>query len=192
MRTLKSLVKNASTVWFYCANEELQKQFLKQAETEGFLALNGQKPTELFCQHFYGINDDMTMGYLSNMIWCLTFRTGKDTHVRVDYEKYICGEEDFSCHKTKLKCVRYSEWNKIAYSTIDSNEFNNLCNTFIEGHSFEEYQAYIYRYLMESPWHYSPELAVQRIQEETEYITQCYNEKTSVSDCAIEVGFSCG
>lgn len=192
MRTLKSLIENNETVWFYCATPNLQEHFLKQAEDEGFRALNGQKPTELFNQYFYGINDDMTMGYLSNMIWCLTFRTGNDPHFRVDYEKYIAEEDDYICTRTYLKCVRYSEWNKISYTTLNSKEFEKLCETFIEGQSYEEYQAYIYRYLMESSWHYTPEQAVQRIQDESEYISKCYNEKVSVSDCAVEVGYSCG
>ena len=192
MHTLKSLIENNETVWFYCANEELQKQFLKQSEEEGFLALNGQKPTELFNQHFYGINDDMTMGYLSNMIWCLTFQTGKDSHLRIDYGKYIADEEDYICHETPLKRVRYTDWNKISYATLDSEEFEKLCESFIDDQSFEEYQAYVYRFLIESSWHYTPEQAVQRIKDEADYISQCYSDRISVSDCAVEVGYSCG
>lgn len=192
MRLLKDLIENNSTVWFYCESKDSQEKFLKQAETEGFLALNGQKPTELFHQHLYGINDDMTMGYLSNMIWCLTFQTGKDEHVRIDYEKYVAEEEDYICHDTRLKRVRFSDWNKISYVTLDSNEFDKQCEVFIEGQSFEDYQAYIYRFLMESPWHYSPECAVKRMEIESEYISQCYIEKVSVAECAVEVGYSCG
>jgi len=192
MRTLKSLIEHNETVWFYCATKNLQRGFLKQAEDEGFLALNGQKPTELFDQYLYGINDDMTMGYLSNMIWCLTFQTGKDTHVRVDYEKYISDEEDYICHETPLRRVRYTDWNKLSYRTLDSVEFEKQCDSFIAGQTFEEYQAYIYRFLMESSWHYAPEQAVERMKDEADWISQCYANKVPVSDCAIEVGYCCG
>ena len=192
MRLLKDLITNYSKVWIYCENEGSQEKFLKQAEEEGFLALNGQQPTELFHHHLYSINDDMTMGYLSNMIWCMTFQTGMDKHVRIDYEKYISDDEDYICHNTHLKRVRFSDWNKLSYATLDSDEFDKQCDTFIEGQSFEEYQAYIYRFLMESSWHYSPEQAVNRIEDEMDFITKCYIEKDPVSECAIEVGFSCG
>ena len=192
MRLLKDLIKNNSTVWVYCESEDTQDQFLQQAESEGFLALNGQKPTELFHQHLYGINDDMTMGYLSNMIWCLTFQTGKDEHVRIDYEKYLADEEDYVCHDTKLKRVRFSDWNKLSYATLDSTEFDKQCNTFIEGQTLEEYQAYIYRFLMESSWHYTPEQAVKLMEEESDYISKCYSEKVPIVDCAVDVGYTCG
>ncbi len=192
MHLLKNLIENNSTIWVYCESEDSQKEFLKQAEDEGFLALNGQKPTELYHQYLYGINDDMTMGYLSNMIWCLTFQAGNDKHVRIDYKKYISGREDYICHSTRLKRVSFSEWNKLSYITINSTEFDKQCCTFIEGQTFEEYQAYIYRFLMESSWHYKPEQAVERIEEESDYISKCYNEKVPVSECAVEVGFCCG
>lgn len=192
MRLLRDLIRDNSTVWFYCESEDLQAAFLAQAEAEGFLTLNGHKPSELFHQYFYGINDDLTMGYLSNMIWCMTFQTGLDQHVRIDYGKYISDEEDYICHETHLKRVRFSDWNKLSYVTLDSNEFDKQCDAFIEGQTFEEYQAYIYRFLMESDWHYSPERAAKRIEDDMDYISKCYSEKVPVADCAIEVGYSCG
>ena len=118
MRLLKELLKNNSTVWIYCESEALQKHFLKQAEAEGFLSINGQVPSQLFHHQLYGISDDMTVGYLAAMIWSLTFQTGKDDHVRVDYSKYISDDEDYYCHSTKLKRIDYSDWNQLAYSTV--------------------------------------------------------------------------
>ena len=192
MHTLKSLIENHETVWFYCATKNLQRGFLEQAENEGFVTLNGQKPTELFDQYFYGINDDMSMGYLSNMIWCLTFQTGGDTHVRVDYEKYITDEDDYICHESPLRRIRYTDWNKLAYRTLDSDEFEKQCENFIVGQTYEEYQAYVYRFLMESSWHYTPEQAVERMKDAAEWISQCYQDKVAVVHCAVEVGYSCG
>lgn len=112
MRTLKALVEENENVWIYCKDEPLQVRFLEQLEEEGFLALNGQKPTELFHHQLYGINDDMTMGYLAVMIWWMTFKD-EDTHIRVDYEKYISGEEDYFCHTPHLEKVGQTEWKKL-------------------------------------------------------------------------------
>ena len=193
MHTLRSLIEENEVVWVYCKNKELAKQFLSQCETEGFWTLNNQKPTTLFLHKFYGVFDNLTMGYLSNMIWCLTFRTGQDEHVRIDYEKFISDEENYICHKTNTRRVDYSDWNLIAYSNgLNHKEFYDLCEHFIDGQSFEEYCAYTYRYLIESSWHYSPEQAIQRMEWEEYYITQSYFRKESVSNCSIEVGYGCG
>jgi len=101
MRTLKELAIEYGNVWFYCRNEELQIRFLKQLEEEGFLALNGQKPTELFHHTLYGISDDLTMGYLSGMIWCLSAKNLEDKHIRIDYQKYLEDDEDIFYHMSE-------------------------------------------------------------------------------------------
>lgn len=104
MRQLKELLKIKDRAWIYCENEELQKQFLAQAEEEGFLALDGECPTKLSLHPLYGIHEDMTMGYLSIMIWHLSFpENGADPYFRVDYKKYISGEEDYICHTPQFK-----------------------------------------------------------------------------------------
>lgn len=97
MRLLSILIKDNDCVWIYCRTEALAERFLKQCEDEGFRALNGQNPASLFSHNLYGINDDMTMGYLSGMIWSLTARNSDDKHVRVDYEKFISDEDDYTC-----------------------------------------------------------------------------------------------
>lgn len=91
MFLLKDLIDRYHDVWICCEEDYLQRLFLLQAECEGFLAINGQKPTELGLQKFYGISDDMTMGYLSSMIWSLTMKNSNDDHVRIDFGKYIAG-----------------------------------------------------------------------------------------------------
>lgn len=107
MRLLKELIKNDGTVWIYCESEKFQEKFLKQAEAEGFIALNGDIPTKLFRHQLYGISDDMTMGYLSNMIWWLSLRTNKDKHIRVDYKKYISGDENYYWMASESKRIHY-------------------------------------------------------------------------------------
>ena len=194
MRLLKDLIQNNPTAWFYCESEALQKHFLKQAEDEGFVALNGQKPTELFHHRLYGINDDMTVGYLSAMIWSLTFQTGNDDHLRVDYGKFISDNENYTCYSTKkLKRMDYGDWNLIAYANgLDRHKFSKMCDSFINGQTFEEYNSFVYRYLIESDWHYSPERAVDLIQSQDYYIVECFINKTPVAECAVEVGYCCG
>ena len=189
MRELKDLVKDNEQVWIYCENESLQSKFLNQAETEGFMALNGQKPTELFHHQLYGINSDMTMGYLAIMIWCLSFpKDGSvDPHLRVNYEKYISGEEDYICHTPYFKQITIEEFDKISYAVPDADDFNDICTKFNENLTFEEYLAYVYRYLRESHWKYSSEDAFGKVLTEKGRILKHYNAKETIADCATEI-----
>ncbi len=106
MRTLRSLMEQCVVVWFRCDTEDLQRQFLHQCEDEGFLTMNGDKPTELNCSRLYGISNN-SVGYLMGICWALGYRgaaidigTGKHIKnpVRVDYGKYIIGGDDYLCH----------------------------------------------------------------------------------------------
>ncbi len=54
MKTFKEIGGKYKDVWVYCKGEDLQIKFLKQMEDEGFLALSGQRPTELFHHTLYG------------------------------------------------------------------------------------------------------------------------------------------
>lgn len=105
MRTLKSLIEKNKKVWFYCGTEDLQKRFLEQAEKEGFITMRGEEPTSLSLQRLYGINNEETMGYISNFIWYLSFQTGNKDILRIDYDRFISGEEDFTCHTPKMQPV---------------------------------------------------------------------------------------
>ena len=105
MRTLKSLIEKNKKVWFYCGTEDLQKEFLEQSEKEGFVTMRGEKPSTLSLQRLYGINSEGTMGYISNFIWYLSFQTGNKDILRIDYDRYISGENDYISHDPKMQPV---------------------------------------------------------------------------------------
>ena len=105
MRTLKSLIEKNKKVWFYCGTEDLQKEFLGQAEKEGFVTMRGEKPSALSLQRLYGINSEGTMGYISNFIWYLSFQTGSSDILHIDYDRYISGENDYISNAPKMQPV---------------------------------------------------------------------------------------
>ena len=105
MRTLKSLIEKNKKVWFYCGTEDLQKEFLEQSEKEGFVTMRGEKPSTLSLQRLYGINSEGTMGYISNFIWYISFKTGNKDILRIDYDRYISGENDYISHDPKMQPV---------------------------------------------------------------------------------------
>ena len=95
MRSLKSLIEKNKKVWFYCGTEDLQKRFLAQVEQEGFITMSGEKPASLSLQHLYGINEKETMGYISHFIWLKSFHADNKDILRIDYDRFISGEDDF-------------------------------------------------------------------------------------------------
>ena len=105
MRSLKKLLETESHVWLACEDKDLSVRFLKQAEDEGFICLNGQKPTELFPSRFFGISKSLKLGYVSAMVWFLSAQhpghaldVETSQHldpIRIDYGKYIAGREDY-------------------------------------------------------------------------------------------------
>ena len=97
MKTLKQLTENGKRcIYVLCETDEENKMFQKQAEEEGFLGLDGHtRPTEFpFCKH-YGINADMTMGYVFGMAWYYNRRAKEHGYPVIDYGKYARGEEDY-------------------------------------------------------------------------------------------------
>jgi len=103
MRTLQSIIEKNMKVWFYCGTEDLQKKFLEQAEEEGFVTMRGEDPTFLSLQRLYGINSEGTIGYISHFIWYLSFQTGNKDILRIDYDSFLSGKEDFICHTPKMQ-----------------------------------------------------------------------------------------
>jgi hypothetical protein len=191
MSKLKSLIKNKTTVWIFCRNECLQEDLLQQAEHEGFMTINGHNPSTLNHRQLYGINKDMQIGCISVIVWVQSAKpcNRKGTPARIDYEKYLAGENDYSYYGHFDDVPDRHLWKKIAYEYTNKDDFFCLCNIFIEGQSYKDYTAYIYRWLIESAWHYSPESAFTKVLENINIIARSYAEKITVSDCAFKVGY---
>ena len=105
MRSLKSLIEKNKKVWFYCGTEAFQSRFLEQAEKEGFITMSGEKPTSLSLQHLYGISGEGTMGYISHFIWLKSFHADSKDILRIDYNRFISGEEDLISHTAHMERV---------------------------------------------------------------------------------------
>ena len=190
MRTLKNLVLEHQEVYIYCGSERSQESFLKQICEEGFMTLNGQKPTELMHQKYYGIRDDMTAGYVSNMCWSLSARTGiSDPHFRIDYDRYISGEDDFIRHTLYVTDDSIKTFHNLSHRM---DNFDDVRSLPAERFTYTEYNAYIYRELTDFLWHDSPESAIKLISREQNIIRDCYYKNISASCCAVDAGYCCG
>ena len=101
MRTLKQLVEKAGKVWVYLDNEETGNAFLRQAREEGFCCCDGSSLRRMSWFYVMALRSDMTVCYVSLFNWTFSFAGNvKGTPLRVDYEKYAAGEEDYLCHRS--------------------------------------------------------------------------------------------
>lgn len=100
-KTIKELVNTGKNekVYVYLANDEIGRMFMQQAEDEGFTFGDGAKPTERCYAEIMAVNDDATINFVNSIgriafASKTTFMAGK-TLIRVDFEKYIAGEENY-------------------------------------------------------------------------------------------------
>ncbi|MCR5216244.1 MAG: hypothetical protein K6C69_04860 [Lachnospiraceae bacterium] len=97
-RTVEELLQLSGNVYIYVPKKEVQKQFLVDAEREGFSFGNGVVPTQSVSHDLYRIYPDKSMcyvmgpGYMGFLAWkvgCVV-----DRHY-INYEKYMNGEGEY-------------------------------------------------------------------------------------------------
>ena len=93
MRKLMDLTKLDEMVTFvYFRTPNLCKRFMSAAEDEGFTFGDGVLPTQRVTTDIFAIHEDKTIAYVGS-IGHMAFQA--NARVRVDYDKYISGEEDY-------------------------------------------------------------------------------------------------
>ena len=98
MRNVTELSKLNWKVYVYLRDEVIARRFLQDAENEGFTFGDGEKPTARPGNNLYVVNCDWTIshvGWAGHMAFQSAKRIGEQELIRVDYEKYLLGEEDY-------------------------------------------------------------------------------------------------
>ena len=99
MRKLMDLVKlDDRGVFVYFRTPALCRDFMRRAEAEGITFGDGVKPTQRDVTDIFALHAEITIAYVG-AVGHMAFSAG--ARVRVDYEKYRNGEEDF-IHGAKL------------------------------------------------------------------------------------------
>lgn len=95
MRTIEQLVKeNQKRVYVYLADKKTADRFIRDAEAEGYTFGDGVKISERNIDDFYAINRNHTVNFI-NGIGRMAFQCGAEYIVRIDYKKYVAGEDDY-------------------------------------------------------------------------------------------------
>ncbi len=100
MRTLEKLLELDGKIYIRLDNSETSKRFLRNAEREGFLMSNGERPTESKIWNFYRLCHDKTIepfghGFAGSMVRHSIINGLQPDCISVDYSKYISGEKSY-------------------------------------------------------------------------------------------------
>ena len=87
-------IKTDKKVYIYLQNKATEYRFMSDAEREGITYGDGVKPTERPVDDIMALNSDGTISFLG---WAgrMAYHYSKDTVKRIDYERYICGDNDY-------------------------------------------------------------------------------------------------
>lgn len=89
MKTITELSKLDGRVYIHLATPELGRQFLEQAESEGFTFQDGVKPTQREAAEVMAVNQDLTLNYVGT-VGRIAYGSGTETignkpMIRIEY-----------------------------------------------------------------------------------------------------------
>lgn len=102
MRTVGELLLNNGRIYVWFSSPELCRKFLEQAELEGFRFGDGARPSNRETDEFLAVNPDWTLNYIGGMGRLAFsgskykgFGKGRQKIIRINYEKYAAGSDDY-------------------------------------------------------------------------------------------------
>ena len=108
MRSIQDLLKEGKKVWFFLKDQKTERRFVEEINRLGARYLNGSQVTTENCSPIMAVHPDLRVAHLMIMIWNASFSPSFHEHysgdvgkiLKVDYAKYINGEDDFICTKS--------------------------------------------------------------------------------------------
>ena len=98
MRTIKELITSEKKVYILLKTKAIQYRFMSDAEREGITYGDMAKATERHVDDIMALRPDGTICFLG---WAgrMCYHHKKDNVLRIDYEKYIDGANDYVISK---------------------------------------------------------------------------------------------
>ncbi len=94
MRTIKELINGEKKVYIFLRTKAIRYRFMSDAEREGITYGDKVKPTERQVDDIMALNPDGTICFIG-LVGRICYHAGGDTVIRVDYERYIDGQEKY-------------------------------------------------------------------------------------------------
>lgn len=94
MRTIKELINGEKKVYIFLRTKAIRYRFMSDAEREGITYEDKVRPTERLVDDIMALNPDGTICFIG-FVGRICYHAGGDTVIRVDYERYIDGQEKY-------------------------------------------------------------------------------------------------
>lgn len=94
MRTIRELAGTAENVYILLRNKPIRFRFMADAAMEGITYKDGTPATDREADDIMALQPDGTICYVG-WVGRLFYRIGEGNILRVDYKKYIDGEENY-------------------------------------------------------------------------------------------------
>ena len=98
MRTINNLLSLEGRIYVWLEDEEIQRRFMQDAEAEGFTFGEDRLPTRMPLDSIVALNINHTLNYvgiIGHMAFDHPTHVSGQKLIRVDYEKYIAGDDDY-------------------------------------------------------------------------------------------------
>ncbi len=94
MRTIKQLIQKDKKVYLYLRNEAVRLRFSYESDKEGITFDDGEKVTERAVDDVMALLPGGTICFLG-FVGRICYGSGSADAIRIDYEKYANGEENY-------------------------------------------------------------------------------------------------
>ena len=94
MRIIKQLIQKETKVYIYLRNEAVKQRFSQDADNEGIAFDDGKKVTERAVDDIMALLPGGRICFLG-FVGRMCYGSGSADAVRIDYEKYANGEENY-------------------------------------------------------------------------------------------------
>ena len=109
MRTIKKLINTEKKVYILLKNKAIQYRFMSDAEREGITYGDNVKPTERKVDDIMALQPNGTICFLG---WAgrMCYHYNKENVLRIDYERYIDGEENYNARMDDNYILSREKW----------------------------------------------------------------------------------
>lgn len=101
MRTIKQLIRNDRKVYIYLGNEAIRRRFGKDADREGITFGDKEKATHRPLDDVMALLPDGTICFVG-FVGRILFGSSQPEAIRIDYERYVNGEECFTIREKTI------------------------------------------------------------------------------------------
>lgn len=97
------------SVWFYLSNDDVKEKFRKElVELNAYWSDQTKFSMDHHISYTMAVHQDKKVAFISAYVWYLSFKLN-DEHIKIDYKKYIEGNNDYLIKESNITYVEISQ-----------------------------------------------------------------------------------